>query len=485
MNKKMNPAVVLGLFIAALGVATPNPVLTLADGLVFAFLWWAALGDPVKTVMACMLSAQWAQASAKLWLGDVLGISLQEPYSQAITASNRFEVTDHTAQATALALAAIAALSLGARVLAPKVRLTSEDFLRFDPLRLAFFYFPLLLISLAAGPYFGGSLAQLVGAFGALRFAPLVLLIGVWHYGGRGAGLVLALVFMTEVAVGVLGFFSGWKSIFILVGVALVSLAGSSLRRSLVPLAAIFSCLILFGTVWTIIKPSYRQALNAGTGQQVVLLSPEQQGAALSHEVTRVGVGDLSEGFVDLLMRISYVDYTADVLDNVPSHEQYQEGRLWGEAIGQVLAPRFLFPNKPSLPSDSERTMQYTGRYMASGEQGTSISIGYVGESYIDFGVIGALAVSFLLGLVYSAGARLLVSFGRAGGRDSAIAFALVISFLWPVQEFEMSNVKLVGAIGWAWIASALAIAFAWPHIEPLLLRNRSSVGYPARAVSK
>ncbi len=62
--------------------------------------------------------------------------------------------------------------------------------------------------------------------------------------------------------------------------------------------------------------------------------------------------------------------------------------------------PRFLFPDKPVL-DDSERTRTYTGMNVAGMEQGTSIGIGYIGESYVDFGPVKMFAPIFLLGLLY------------------------------------------------------------------------------------
>ncbi|WP_228445789.1 hypothetical protein [Terricaulis silvestris] len=331
-------------------------------------------------------------------------------------------------------------------------------------------YLPLLLVSQVAGPYFGGGLAQLISAIGALRLAPIVLLIGHWFYTRRG-GIALAAVFGAEILIGFLSFFSDWKTVLALAGITLISLARHAWRRSWPLLIGTFVSLLLLGTVWTIIKPNYREILNAGTGQQVILISPDEQAAALSDSILSIKPQDLSDGFLDLLSRVSYVDFLAETLRSVPARIEHQNGGLWGEAFQNILTPRLLFPDKPPLPSDSVRTMQYTGRRLASDSSGTSISIGYVGESYIDFGAFGAIVTAFFMGLVYGVGVLGLVRLSRSGG--AALGLALTISFLWPVQQFEMSNVKLVGALGWGWAGSALFAVILWPRLEPFVLMRK------------
>ena len=61
------------------------------------------------------------------------------------------------------------------------------------------------------------------------------------------------------------------------------------------------------------------------------------------------------------------------------------------------LMPRLFFPNKPAI-NDSDRTSAYSGVWVANVDQGTSISIGYMGESYIDFGRWGMFIPVFLWG---------------------------------------------------------------------------------------
>ena len=108
-----------------------------------------------------------------------------------------------------------------------------------------------------------------------------------------------------------------------------------------------------------------------------------------------------------------------------------------------VLTPRFLFPDKPAL-DDSERTRLYTGVQVAGTETGTSIGIGYVGESYVDYGPVGMFAPIFLLGLFYG----LINRFFLTRTKYKILGAALAVSVLiFNAYEIETSNIKLVGGV--------------------------------------
>jgi uncharacterized membrane protein len=77
-------------------------------------------------------------------------------------------------------------------------------------------------------------------------------------------------------------------------------------------------------------------------------------------------------------------------------------------------------------------------------EQGTSISIGYMGESYIDFGPIGMFVPIFLLGLLYGYIYRLFVRYARYKLIGFAAATAVL---LFSAYNFETSNVKILGGM--------------------------------------
>ena len=109
---------------------------------------------------------------------------------------------------------------------------------------------------------------------------------------------------------------------------------------------------------------------------------------------------------------MSYVQYFALTMVNVPTSMPYEHGALWAGAIRHIVTPRIFFPNKAVL-DDSERASLYTGMAVAGAEQGTSIGIGYMAESYVDFGPIGMFLPILFLGIFYGLMYRYFVIVSR------------------------------------------------------------------------
>jgi hypothetical protein len=78
----------------------------------------------------------------------------------------------------------------------------------------------------------------------------------------------------------------------------------------------------------------------------------------------------------------------------------HENGAILSAALTHILTPRVLYHDKPNLPSDSAKVRRYAGVWVAGDRQHTSIAFGYVGESYVDFGVPGMFVPIFLFGLV-------------------------------------------------------------------------------------
>jgi hypothetical protein len=140
----------------------------------------------------------------------------------------------------------------------------------------------------------------------------------------------------------------------------------------------------------------------------------------------------------------------------------YEHGALWRDAIQRVFMPRLLFPGKPGI-DDSQETAKYTGLAVAGQEQGTSIGLGYMAESYIDFGWLGMFIPIFLLGVFYGTIYRL---FGyRQQNRLFAMGCAVAI-LVFGAYTIETSNTKLVGGN----VAAAVVLGFFYWRFGPLLM---------------
>ena len=197
------------------------------------------------------------------------------------------------------------------------------------------------------------------------------------------------------------------------------------------------------GVVWTAVKTDYREFLaNEGTanGEAIPM---ERKFGKLADLVESVTWDNFTDGIDALILRVSYVNFFALTLENVPARVPYENGELWGGSVMHVLTPRFLFPDKPAL-DDSERTRLYTGVQVAGTETGTSIGIGYVGESYVDYGPVGMFAPIFLLGLFYGLINRFFITAAKYKLLGAAMAVSVLI---FNAYAIETSNIKLVGGV--------------------------------------
>ncbi len=98
------------------------------------------------------------------------------------------------------------------------------------------------------------------------------------------------------------------------------------------------------------------------------------------------------------LGRLSLLQQTANVMEATPQRVPYQYGRLYSYML-VTFVPRFFWPDKPSV-NDSNRWYQVAYRLTAPRQlKGVSIAVGYLPESYINFGWFGPPLVTFCLGI--------------------------------------------------------------------------------------
>jgi len=160
-------------------------------------------------------------------------------------------------------------------------------------------------------------------------------------------------------------------------------------------------------------------------------------------------------------------------MERVPQTLPHEGGALLGAAILHVMTPRILFPDKPSLPSDTEVTAHYTDLPIAVfADQNTSISIGYLGELYIDFGVFGALLAVFLIGLAYGWCYRAIRDYSCT---PIFVNYALCMVLALPLLSFEVALIKLVGSAAMAVAAGLLLQRLVWPALISEKLRVSNS----------
>jgi hypothetical protein len=111
-----------------------------------------------------------------------------------------------------------------------------------------------------------------------------------------------------------------------------------------------------------------------------------------------------TEGVVNTVSRLSQGWHLGLTLQHVPKKEPFSDGEdMLGDIVGSVL-PRIVFTDKKIIGSQ-EKFQKYTGRKLRGG---TSMTIGVLGDFYINFGVVGSYLMLFIFGAVM---ARILYNF--------------------------------------------------------------------------
>jgi hypothetical protein len=418
------------------GSFSANPLLTPAAIiaiLAIVFLLWRP-GEPPVLLLACAM--QWLQATAPIFYTDVYNTSLQQA-----SGSTEFET------ATWLSLVAVLVFAIGMRAALIRSgqsqgRSLLADGLRVDIRKAFFAYLATFLVAFVIEriAFSVPAITQPLIAIITLKWTVVFIVAYSVIEQRRGYGF-LAVVTLVETAIGLLGFFSSFKSVFFFLLIAAMTSPLAMRGRRLGMTLAVAVVLFFFGVVWTAIKAEYRDFVNQGTGEQVELVSTEQKVGKLTDLVSDLTWENFIDGLDAMIVRVGYTKFFALTLLNVPDHVPHENGALWAGALKQIVTPRLFFPEKAAI-NDSERTALYAGIDLAGAEQGTSITLGYVAESYIDFGPIWRFAPIFLLGLFFGLIYRVLVIHSRSKLICTAIATSILI---FNAYAIETSNIKIVG----------------------------------------
>jgi len=449
--------------LALIGFFTANGLVTSAAIMVLPILGYLLWRDGEPPVLLFGCAFQWLQAAAAIFYTNHFGQTLDEAFG-----SNELSV------ATWLSIFAVLVLAAGIRCgfvgAGPsRKNYLESDASKIDINKVAVLYGITFVISglLNAIAWRLPSITQPLLAVASLKWAAVFLLCYTVLHQRRGYGLLLGCVAL-EFATGLFGIFSNFKSVFFVLIVAAMSSRLALRGRRLAASATCFVILFVLGVVWSAIKMDYREFLANEETANEEAIPIERKFDKLADLVQSVTWDNFTDGMDALVMRVSYVNYVALAIENVPARIPYENGELWKGSIVHVLMPRLFFPDKPIL-DDSERTRMYTGVQVAGMESGTSIGIGYVGESYIDFGRVWMFVPIFLLGLLYGLINRFFITRTRYKLLGSALAVSILI---FNAYAIETSNIKLVGGVVSAALVSIVTYTFLGGAVMSYLRRS-------------
>jgi hypothetical protein len=244
-----------------------------------------------------------------------------------------------------------------------------------------------------------------------------------------------------EVAVGFTGYFAGFREPVVMGAIAVFEVFDRRDVRHWAFAALLAAVLAASSLIWISVRGQLRQEID----DEVLSASRVERfdrARTLTSGLFTQGTSDYADATNTLIDRLWAIKYPAMAVDRVPALLPHTHGELMRTALVHIITPRFLYPDKPDLISDSELVRKYSGVKVAGLESNTSIAFGYVAESYVDYGLpwmfIPAIIFGFLVGVTFQMWISVIQH------RDLAVALTTVTYWL-ALYLFERSWAKMLG----------------------------------------
>jgi hypothetical protein len=335
---------------------------------------------------------------------------------------------------------------------------------RWQPRDLMVLYFGTLLLSVAVrfSGLASGALEQPMSALLYVKTLVLFLLFANVLTTGQGGKFAL-IALLIETITGFSGILSDFKAVFIFLALAAVAVRIRFTVAMGIGAIVWGTVLVTLALFWTSVKMEYRQLATGSDESQAVTASLGDRLGYLGSRAISPGSIDWNEASYLLLIRFAYVDIFGSVITVQEASPEPAFMRQWSDGASHVLQPRFLFPNKPAL-SDTEVYVRLAkGDPTEEIRQGTSISVGYMGENFADLGFPAMLLGIAALGLVAGAIYRFFMTRNMPQMVKEGTLLVLVYSI--GRDGVEISMPKILGALMMSTIVYMLLVKFAYPRV--------------------
>ncbi|MDB5487440.1 MAG: hypothetical protein JWQ58_1155 [Reyranella sp.] len=442
-----------GLFFVFISPTSPDP-LALGVGAFTPWLILRLVGTPtMPAAIAYYLLSQWLQVFARAFLALVDG----EPMAHSIYGPWVAEAYWYLLAST-VTLAAACKIVLGG--IQPPTQEDWSAHLYWRPVDVFLIYLGSNLITQFAGLTFGGALFQFFDAIARFKIMAAFLLFTSVMSVSRGWTFLFA-VLGIEILSGMTGLLGDFRGVFVFLGTAALAAQIKWTARTTGYATLATFALVALALFWTSVKVEYRDIATGGSESQAFQTSLGDRAGYMLGRIA--GAADIDWGVASkaLLERLAYVDITGLVINVDLASSEQPKMRQWGDALSHVFQPRFLFPDKQAL-SDTEVFIRLTkADIMENMRGGTSISVGYMAENYVDFGFPGMLAGVFAIGLIVALVIRFFFSFDVPWMVRQGTALAFVYSIC--ASGLEVSMPKILGSSFTFAVAYGLAMKFAFP----------------------
>lgn len=344
----------------------------------------------------------------------------------------------------------------------PVSREQLAEHLEWRPLSLFYLYIATLVVAFALAPLtaLSSGIGQAVGFVAFLKYVALFMLFSSVLATGNGNGFLLAAMLL-EIASGFTGLFSGFKMVFIVLLLAALSLRLPLRLFNIVAGAAAVVTVATMGLFWTAVKADYRSMASGYSNEQHIAASLGERAGFLLRKAFHPEEIDWADAANNLLNRIAYIDFFGASITVVETAPEDEFLARWRDALEHVAKPRILFPDKAAL-NDTEVFVRYVRIDSADSRLGTSISIGFLTENFIDFGfpamLVPIAALSVMLGLML----RYFMTRRIAWVTREGCCVALVLAL---AAGMEVSLAKFVGGSIMLFVVLFLNLKFVYPMV--------------------
>jgi hypothetical protein len=349
--------------------------------------------------------------------------------------------------------------------------------LEWRPLDLFWLYIGMLVVAVGCrfAAYMVPALDQPLDAVSRLKVVLLFMLFTTVMMTGRNSNLLWGALAL-EIVLGFTGLLSDFRGVFIYLAMAALAARVPLKGTTVVAGLGCAGFLIFLALFWTSVKAEYREFATASSESQQVKVDLDARFGYLGNRLLSADSIDWNVASYALLTRLAYTDIFGSVIGVQETSPEPAVMRQWQDAIEHVAKPRFLFPDKAALSDSEVYTRLARGDSSEQVRLGTSISVGYMAENFVDLGFPGMLGGLFVIGLIYGMVIRYFMSLKVPWILREGIVLGFVLSV--AHNGVETSLPKIIGATVMFVLVYVLLARFVFPTALNWL-KGRAAIGHP------
>lgn len=432
--------------------------LTVFAGAVLVTIFQSLHREHIPPVLVYLLGFHWLQVYSSVLYADYLKMPLEETFGSS-NLEYLFWLTIGQIGVMAVFLSKVYHVNFE-----PTLQKLKDAAEKIDIKKVLYAYAVATIVfpTLIAATYNSSSISQLVQSFAVIRKVLLLMLMFIYFLRESKYKSTILILVILEFVLSFASYFSNFKEIIFFVVFVYLTVKPQLKTRQLILLIPVSIMLLSFLTFWSGVKEGYRNFLNQGSRQQHVQVSRLEALDYLLGKTQTFDADSFQTGAEKLLHRLQYMQQYASVYERVPEFIPYENGNNITGTIEFLTMPRFLNANKKIL-DPSSKTSYYTGKRFANAEQGTSISMGYFCDLYIDFGLwlmfIPLLVITFMIGKV----SNYIINSNKY---NLIFTYSLFIGTILSCGTFESDIIFYLGSVRNYTVFMILGNFFLFPYLN-------------------